>query len=358
MEFTAWLPWQGRELHNNLHNLPSSEQRRIIEILTQKTKRTALKKCLVPGICEGKTVEGHSVPRSLMRKMTAGAMVMSFINQPLNGKKNFLPSAQSINHALTGYFTCEKHDAMFMPIEREIPDFNNPKHLNLIAYKAILKAMWSKHLMRDAFESLAKEDSKSEWPSCMVYLFTEMETKIGYYKRIAEQTLGIAEHTSTYGGKPQDCLNHKIIRVPSEQRAIAVCSWSNGLPYEYDPQSLSPLSISQSGCTVYPLENEHVVVYHYTDSDAPGVNMTNRLLYKASGKLLQQRMSRDILRYCEDIVIAPEVWQAFSTEKKQAIKDYFLATIPNVGLYSPDAPAVIPEDSWHSKRLRLINLFG
>lgn len=358
MELNERFPWYGKELHNELPNLPYSEQRRINQIFTEKTKRTAYQKCLVPdGKCGGKVVEGHSVPRSVMRKMTAGAYTISFARQPLGGKGYVLPSKEPINHALTGYFTCEKHEDLFAPIEKEIPDFDNPRHLDLIAYKALLRAMWSKQLLRVAWEYLAKEDPKSDLLAYMVHLHIQMEMGVGYYKHIAEQALGIAVHPSVYDDEPQDCLYHKAIRVPSKQSAVAVCAWSNGLRYEYEPQNPIVMKISQAGCTVYPLGNEHVVVYHYTATDESGVRKANWPLYKASGTLLQQRISHDILRYCEEIVISPEVWQDFSEEKRQAITDYFMATPPYSGLHSPDAPAVTPVDNWHSKRLRLVNLF-
>ena len=56
--------WYGEQLHNELVKMPYGEQRRIEQILTEKTKRTALKECLVPGQHKGKIVEGHSVQRS------------------------------------------------------------------------------------------------------------------------------------------------------------------------------------------------------------------------------------------------------------------------------------------------------
>lgn len=359
MKFNERFPSYGKELHNELINLPYNEQRRINEILTQKTKRKEHKECLVPGgNCEGKVVEGHSVPKSVMQKMTTDVRVISFVRQPLGSKGYVLPSAEPINHALTGYFTCEKHEGLFAPVEKEIPDFDNPNHLDLMAYKALLRAMWTKGLMRAAYESRAGADPKSDLPTYMVHLHTDMERGVGRDKYAAEQTLGIAIPNPEYDaglGK----LMHSVIRVPSGRRTVAVSAWSNGIRTRSTlfEGGLIVENIPQYGCTVYPLENEHVIVYHYTASDESGVRRSNWHLHNATGKVLQRRISQDILGHCEDIVIAPEVWQDFSAEKRQAIEDYFKATVPNIGLYSPDAPVIPSVASWHSKRLRLVNLF-
>ena len=35
----------------------------------------------------------------------------------------------------------------------------------------------------------------------------------------------------------------------------------------------------------------------------------------------------------------------------------FMATMPRMGIEIPDAPRAPPVEEWHSKRLRLVNLF-
>lgn len=37
--------WWGKEFHNELIKMPKNEQRRILQIQTKMTKRTALKQC-------------------------------------------------------------------------------------------------------------------------------------------------------------------------------------------------------------------------------------------------------------------------------------------------------------------------
>ena len=53
--------------------------------------------------------------------------------------KTRMPVPLHINHALTEFFSCEKHDRIFQEVEiPNEPDFGNERHLNLLAYKAIL----------------------------------------------------------------------------------------------------------------------------------------------------------------------------------------------------------------------------
>ena len=99
--------WFGKQLYNELINMPRGEQRRISQILTEETKRKALKECLVPGNHKGSIIEGHSIQRAVMRRLASESEVVAFVDFPVetNRLRKF-PCPIPISHAFTGYFTC------------------------------------------------------------------------------------------------------------------------------------------------------------------------------------------------------------------------------------------------------------
>ena len=353
-----WPPrWWDKQFHNELIRMPSSERRRILQIHTEMTKRTALKECMVPGLHKGKTVEGHDIQRAVMCKLTSGTDVMTFAQIPTVDRMEF-PDVVSIGHAMTGYFTCEEHERLFALVEKQTPDFENDDHLLLLAYKALIRAMWEIKVQRAAFEAQEQADPKSDFPNFMVRLCREKESGIGYYKHLAEVMLGIAQYPSPYDDEP-DVIRHFVIRVPSKRPSIAASSWSDGLRWWVEPgtDSARVEKIGQWGCTVYPMEKEHIVVFHYPSADESIILKGTWQVRQAEGTVLQRRFSRDLLGHMEGIVMSPEMWNSFTAEKRSAIRDYFRATMPRMGIETPDAPRVPPVDEWHSKRLRLVNLF-
>ena len=353
-----WPPrWWGKKFHNELIRKPKSEQRRIVQILTEKTKRTALKQCMVPGLHKGKIVEAHDIQRAVMRKLASHSNVMAFAQMPMVEHMEF-PDEVPISHAMTGYFTCEEHEKLFSPVEKQIPDFENDHHLLLLAYKALIRAMWEMKVQRAMFEAHEQADPKSDFPNYMARLCRGKESGIGYYKHLVEVMLGIADHPSPYDDEP-DVIKHFIIRVPSKCPSIAASCWSDGLRWWWElvPNGAVIEKIGQWGCTVYPMEEEHVVVYHYPSADESIILKGTWQVRQAIGTVLQRRFSRDLLGRMEGIVMSSEVWRSFTDEKRSAIRDFFWATMPRMDIEIPDAPRVTPVDEWHSKRLRLVNLF-
>ena len=353
-EGSIW-DWSGKLFHNELVSMPENERKRIHYLFLDKTKRSALKECLVPGTHSGKIAEGHAIQEAVMDRFSRDSMVWAFAVHPVTDSRAF-PDETSIGHAGTGYFTCEGHEQLFSPVEKDRPDFSNDEHKTLLAYKALLKATWRNKLLRLAWEATAEEDTKSDLPKFMIRQHQQMEEGTRFYKEIAEKMLGI----SVGSNKDQfpDRIMHEIFLIPSQEPAVAACCWSNGLGWKVFP----PIDgnqviqrIPQWGCTVYPLETEHIVILHCPVMDYRLIRKQTQHLRKAADTVLQRRMSQDLLKHFEDIVIAPKVWDSFADEKREAITAYFKATTRDIGIHSWEAPV---EEIPKGKKLRLVNLFG
>ena len=352
--------WFGKQFHNELVNMPFGEQRRIIEILTQKTKRTALKECLVLGNHKGRIIKGHSVQEAVMCRLALNSKVIAFSSVPImtNRSRQF-PCKTPISQALTGFFTCKEHEELFFEVERQQPDFKNERHLDLLAYKGLVKALWDKKLLKDAWSAVAAEDDESDMPDFQVRLFTEMERGLGDLKQLAEIKLRLLGAQPS-GKKTVSDLTHHIVRVPSERRSFAMSSWSNGLVRKTTPTPYGPVHIliPQWGCTVYPLEKEHIVMFHYFSRDRSQFSQTMKSIRTAkTPAILQRRITQLLLSRFEDLVMSPKVWESFPEQRRNAICDYFRVTTPDIGIESPIIP-LKPFEEWGRRRRRLVNLFA
>ena len=142
-------------------------------------------------------------------------------------------------------------------------------------------------------------------------------------------------------------------------KSLAVSTWSNGLAYRRYPTGYGPVTevTPQWGCTVYPLEREHVVIFHYFAQNQRAFNRQMDPIRNAeSAAILQRRITQLLLGRFEDVVIAPAVWESFPERRRTAIRDYFLTSMPNLGLDFP-GPQGKPIEEWDRRRRRLVNLF-
>ena len=213
-------------------------------------------------------------------------------------------------------------------------------------------------MLKRAWSAEAAADDKSDMPDFQVKLFTEMEKGLSVLKQDVENKLGLvsSDRPPISLGKN---LKHYIVKVPCTVPSIAMSSWSNGLAYRCfpTPNGLLTEIIPQWGCTVYPVEKEHVVVFHYFLRDKRTFTRTIGPLRNAeTSVILQRRVTQLLLGRFEDLVIAPNVWEAFPERRQQAIRDYFLTTIPELGLESAVPPAK-PFSEWDRRHRRLVNLF-
>ena len=342
----------GNILPNAFANIPEKEKRRILQRMTDITKIRSYKECLVSGTHEGKIVEGHVIQKAVQRRLTNTSDVISIVKRPMifpEAPNFFVPTP--LSHAVTGYFTCEKHEADFNPIEQRAPDFDNPWHNALFAYKGVLFQCWVNKAMKRMWETMADEDPQSALPRYFSDFHDRMEHDITHYKERIEAAIVLGK-AGQLTGDSSDPLLHAVFYVPTEQAIIAASEWERG---NRQNGRINP------GITVYPRDDTHVVVIHYIAEEENQIRKYLWPLERSTEIVLQRRISRYILKDYENVIISPAVWESWSPEKQATLKDYFTQTMPDVGLAFGDRPGsplnTNPDDSWHAKRLRLIDLF-
>ena len=159
-----------------------------------------------------------------MRRLASNSEVVAFVDIPVETSRfRQFPGTVPVSHAFTGYFTCQEHEKLFFDVENCQPDFGNERHLDLLAYKGLIKALWDKKILGGAWSAVAAEDSKSDMPDFQVRLFAEMERGINVLKQAVEIKLGLIDNGPS-SRSLASTLQHHIVRVPSRVQSVAMSS--------------------------------------------------------------------------------------------------------------------------------------
>lgn len=269
-------------------------------------------------------------------------------------KKQETPVQLHLNHALTEFFSCEKHDSIFREVEiPNEPDFGNERHLNLLAYKAILGEVKKEenllHGYRAASEMLPKDEV---WATLLKTTEVRLEGKMEA-KEIIERQIGLLPSRGA-----SKFIKHRTKEIPSAQPMVAASAWCSGEKLIIDDIKRTRKPIAMWGCTVYPTQSEHVIIYHYLNEDADKVLPELRFLMQRDPKNLRRSVSADMLLMLESMIISAPGWATFPGRQKKAIIRCFHSTIPEESpILFPGMTPPKPFEEWRPRQKKLVNLF-
>ena len=285
-------------------------------------KPKSYKECQVLfGNHHGKVQKGHTIPRVSLRALSRLGHVKLFMPKPGLKDLNLLPIRRGIHEAAIGFFTCQGHDELFWPVENNQPDTSKSRHMDLLAYKAVLGATWRLKLVERAYKQQLKLDPQSEWLQYSTNYFTSSIDSIDQYKRIVEDCVRPA-YRSGSGEK----LKY-MARSFKSAKNLAVCEWFYGGQFNI-------------GITVYPTETGQTVVLHCVAEEWDIFDKWFGFLNGVSDEEFQELISMLVLQRCETIALAPETWNGFDETKRREIRSFFLETKQNVGFGSVEQIAL------------------
>ena len=271
---------------------------------------------------------------------------------PFNKKR--MPVPLHINHALTEFFSCEKHDRIFEEVEiPNEPDFSNERHLNLLAYKAILGEVKKEENQWHGFKTASEMMPGDEvWAQMLETTRVRLTGKIEA-KEIIERQIGLLP--SHEAGK---LMKHRTKEIPSAQPMIAASAWCGGEKVIIDHIKGTIKLIAMWGCTVYPARSEHIIIYHYLNKDAGQVLPELRFLMQKDPKNLQRSVSADLLTMLESITVSAPGWETFSRRQRKAVSRCFHSTIfEEAPIWFQGMTPPKPFEEWKPRNKKLVNLF-
>lgn len=282
-------------------------------------------RCLEPSLrCAERAIRAHSVQNSRLLDHLArdGHVVgltrsVTFAEGP---KIDF--GLVGRNQATTFAGLCATHDDLiFSPIEKAELDFANPEHLFLLAYRAAYREL---HATMEAaakvqagyLERVERGLDPKASPS-PVGLFA-IDRMVVSWETYNHKTLLDDAH----GKNNFAIMAHDVITFDSQCPTVAACAL-----FSVDNIRVRDdvLRIHLSVLPVTPLRT--VVLFSYLQRDASQARLFLDRILRSHGPHQRYELSRLLLDSCENFVLSPAYFDAWSEEKRKVVRRFFVNTL-------------------------------
>jgi hypothetical protein len=212
---------------------------------------------------------------------------------------------------------CGQHDQMlFEPIEKEPLRIADRQHAFLLAYRAVLKENHaSLKAGIDVQSTYIRGGNAGLWsrdePSTAGMMSVEKMMAAFFVDQVA------AEYGANYLLRRWDRISHHILTLDVGATIATNSMFSTGLESRFgDGAAFVCLN-------VLPYENGTVALFSFLSDDEGPAEAAFGHIWAASGHYQRYLLSKLVLAKCENLVIAPTVFDAFSTEQIEAIRAYY-----------------------------------
>lgn len=288
--------------------ISSSEYNQELFRVLDLGRKNGFAECLVEEGCKGQPVSGHSVPRAMLKTISAGGTVIGprHVSEKDNDGRahmevKFIP--RGIGLTSTGYFSCAEHEKWFAPIDAVDADWEDPKLLDLLFFRTAVWEMWQ-------LEKLRPMEPYQPRRTPIVELSLNHNMKLD----AARETVRLIRPHLTRGTSP---LTHIVRRVKSDHPILtAACV---GVAKDVGLLNKQRIVTRPTAWTfsVVPRQSEHVIIAScLTDSTAPNKFSHFR---EVNGRELEAAVSAELILFGENWFVHPKVWDSYSFKKKESI---------------------------------------
>ena len=329
-----------------LYQPPTSEneRKRIVSIITDKTKPRAYKHCMVDPSCNRKIVKGHLVPRSWLKKISTKDEVIPFASFPVyhhnrqvqdmegDAVELFRQNVKPVhrNNVFVRYFTCQHHESYFGHIDDPDCDVYDSRNKNWMAYKAIIAQKWNVDLFVRAWSAVREEQPMNQAFQALVQHFRQCAIGLDQYERQIKKCLEPSQCSKCKGGQCK-VVKHVVRHIPGNP-VVAVSEFSQGVRTKIDPVRGEFTYIANPGWTVFPDKTGHYVIFHYfaEDEKIEVMQIVSQNMQRLHGRKLQALISGLILYGCENIAVNPATWDRTRYKRQRAIVSRFVENNPSI----------------------------
>ena len=285
-------------------------------------------RCLAPfHSCDERAIKAHSIQNNKVLKDLSvnGHVIMLYLEQNLD--KGPIISFKNVgkNDATTFAGLCAKHDnGLFQPIDGNDFDLYRKNHLFLLAYRSVLKELYSKMAAADQINRVyAKAVDYKMVHSHNIDLLSKMVVT-----KLAEAySFYRFKHyfDCIYKYEDYELIEHQIIKIDHNYPTIAVNSIYSPVNYLSTLETrLFPPCILLN---VFPQGDFTFVVFSYFKEHSSKIKNYIDIITNANGDCQKYLVSKIILSNCENFVLSPTYYATFNQEKKRKIKDFFMKTV-------------------------------
>lgn len=286
------------------------------------------KKCLwYTNDCKNPVIKAHSIQNSkILEKLAVNGKLIRLAYE-LNLESGPIPKFEDvgINKATTFTGLCSYHDELiFRDIEKKDINVDEPYHLILLAYRALLREFHSSlslaNHLQDIYEKSNELKLPQEWNEELLMMLPTMYILQSYltyrYKHHFDKILTKSSF---------DQISNILISFPQNKTTIAVNSMFSPIDnFIKKEDKEEPKFIMLN---VFPLDSQCYILFSFRTEHKDIVNEFLSPILQAKGKHQLYLISKLILQNCENFVINPEYFDSFSEGKKNAIIEYFFKNL-------------------------------
>ncbi len=301
-------------------------------------------KCLSPeGTCTEEVIDSHSIQdKRILEQLAKDYHVIQIqFDKSCISKSTFenpVPPACtyesiSVHKATVFNGLCLKDDtAIFLPIDTQELNMDNPEHVFLLTYRSVLKELVTRN--RAAAMSYSVYIAKVNTGEISEYLPTEeMILSMTLYKQAYDFSKYKKQLDSNYLSKAYDNIAWRYL-ILDNAPTFATASIFRPVEIEYNQADSALICVN-----IFPYNNQVYVLFSCRTMHESVMNAYTDHIFSASGECQKYLISKLVLRYCENTVISPDYFNSWSDSKKNTISEFFHCTV-NSQHIEYDSPAL------------------
>lgn len=282
-------------------------------------------RCLEPSLtCTKPAIRAHSVQNAAVMDLLHRAGHVKVLTHDHHNADSFALVWRDVGRNLATTFEgfCSGHDAtLFASIDTRPFDLANREQLFLFAYRAVARelhtlmeaATRTQSMYQKRIEAGIDEGNEPELAGMMAVEQMMAAHSTFVYKTWLDEALL---------NRNFNFLTHEIIRLSPQPPAIAASVFFDldTRCYQDEPPriALNILPISR---------NETVVIFSFTEADTRPVREYIDDILVTAGEYQRYLISRLLIMHAENFVVAPALFDTWSDDKRDSIRDFFLKTI-------------------------------
>lgn len=275
--------------------------------------------------CSEQAIKAHSIQKQgVLEELTENGHVI--VLNPIQDLEN-VPQLEfrSVGRKQATTFTglCNKHDTdLFRPIDLNPINISSDEHLFLLSYRSVLRQLHAQCLTARKVQKAYSEsvelgycDAKEVDYPMMLSNFELMKAyEFSNYSRIWDEA---------YLNSELDQVKHQTIRIPSTKATFAVSSVYS-LVDNINIYKSSQVS-EYIAFNVFPYKNDVVAIWSYPAFQHNYFASHLDELSRTEGDYRKYILSKLVLRYCENFVLAPSFYKSLSQQQIESITKYYFA---------------------------------
>jgi hypothetical protein len=288
------------------------------------TLKQNFNRCLAPGFnCKEPAIRSHSIQNSRVLDLLVKNGHLKMLAQTAT-KEHLTTDFKDVgrNEASTFSGFCAGHDSsLFAPIDNRLFDAKDQEFLFLMAYRSIARELhtcmnWAIKLQNSYRKRVELGIDSGDEPGEAGMMAVE-RMLVAYETHLYKEPLDEAINNRQYSA-----LRHTTFVVEHDFPHIAASSFFDLLTSNERGER------PRITLNVFPTSvSETVALFSYTSEDETQATEHLRGLTEAKGEYQKYLLSRLILSNCENFVIAPEAFDMWSEERKNAICKFYIETV-------------------------------